>query len=351
MKKLLFLLLLVALGAGGWWFHQHEEATAQPSYIDSSNSRLILNRIDVATLYAGRVKTVHIEDGDTVTTGKPLVTLSSEQSTGQLAAAQAATQAAQETVQRARAGVQQAKQTVARADAEVSAYRQQQKVAKLELDNARKMRRDNLVSASELTKRQADFERAVASVKAAEAARAEAQAAVAQVEAQVQEAEAGVRRAQATTDTAASADADMVVRSPVDALVEYRLVDPGNVVGAGSRVATLLDPTDVSMNLFLPNTTMSQLRVGDEARIVLDGIDAVFPAKISFIASDAQFTPKTVETVNEREKLVFKVTLKIPRDTALRYERLLKGGMTGNGYVRSDTNQPWPATLDIKLPQ
>ena len=350
MKKLACLLLAAALAAGGWWAWRQQEAAALPAYITTSNGRLELNHIDVATLYPGRVKTVHVDEGDDVQRDAVLVELASDQSAGQLAAARAATEGAADTVQRAEAGIKQARQTVSRAEAEIAAYRQQQKVAKLELDNARQMRRDDLISASEYSKREADYRRAAAAVKAAEAARDEARAAVAQVEAQAREAAAGVRRAKATADTAAAADADMTVRSPLAARVEYRLVEPGNVVGAGSRVISLLDPGDISMNLFLPNAAMAPLRTGDEARIVLDGINAVFPATISYIASDAQFTPKTVETPNEREKLMYKIKLKIPSDIAKRYNRLLKGGMTGNGYVRTDRSQPWPLALDTHLP-
>ena len=350
MRKVLLAVLLAAAAGGGWWLYQQQESTALPDFVFHSNGRLELNRLDVASLYPGRVERVRVAEGDTVKAGDVLVELSSAQSSGQLAAAQAATLRATELVQRARAGVQQAQQTVARADAEIAAYKQQQKVAKLELDNAKQMRREDLVSASELAKRQADFERATASVKAAQAARAEAQAAVAQGQAAVAEAEAGVKQATAQADTAASADADMAIRSPLTARVEYRLVEPGTVIGAGSRVISLLDPADVSMNVFLPNATVGGLRVGDEARLVLDGIDAVFPAQVSFIASEAQFTPKAVETADEREKLVFRVKLKVPADVAQRYDRLLKGGMTGDGYVRRDSSQAWPLALEVRLP-
>ena len=350
MRKVLLAVLLAAAAGGGWWLYQQQESTALPDFVFHSNGRLELNRLDVASLYPGRVERVRVTEGDAVKPGDVLVELSSAQSSGQLAAAQAATLRATELVQRARAGVQQAQQTVARADAEIAAYRQQQKVAKLELDNAKQMRREDLVSASELAKRQADFERATASVKAAQAARAEAQAAVAQGQAAVAEAKAGVKQAQAQADTAASADADMAIRSPLTARVEYRLVEPGTVIGAGSRVISLLDPADVSMNVFLPNATVGGLRVGDEARLVLDGIDAVFPAQVSFIASEAQFTPKAVETADEREKLVFRVKLKVPAEVAQRYDRLLKGGMTGDGYVRRDSSQAWPLALEVRLP-
>ena len=350
MRKVLLAVLLAAAAGGGWWLYQQQESTALPDFVFHSNGRLELNRLDVASLYPGRVERVLVAEGDAVKANEVLVELSSAQSSGQLAAAQAATLRASELVQRALAGVTQAQQAVARADAEIAAYRQQQKVAKLELDNAKQMRREDLVSASELAKRQADFERATASVKAAQAARAEAQAAVAQGQAAVAEAEAGVKQATAQADTAASADADMAIRSPLTARVEYRLVEPGTVIGAGSRVISLLDPADVSMNVFLPNATVGGLRVGDEARLVLDGIDAVFPAQVSFIASEAQFTPKAVETADEREKLVFRVKLKVPADVAQRYDRLLKGGMTGDGYVRRDSSQAWPLALEVRLP-
>ena len=350
MRKVLLAVLLAAAAGGGWWLYQQQESTALPDFVFHSNGRLELNRLDVASLYPGRVERVLVAEGDAVKANEVLVELSSAQSSGQLAAAQAATLRAAELVQRARAGVTQAQQAVARADAEIAAYRQQQKVAKLELDNAKQMRREDLVSASELAKRQADFERATASVKAAQAARAEAQAAVAQGQAAVAEAEAGVKQAQAQADTAASAAADMAIRSPLTARVEYRLVEPGTVIGAGSRVISLLDPADVSMNVFLPNATVGGLRVGDEARLVLDGIDAVFPAQVSFIASEAQFTPKAVETADEREKLVFRVKLKVPAEVAQRYDRLLKGGMTGDGYVRRDSSQAWPLALEVRLP-
>ena len=350
MRKVLLAVLIAAAAGGGWWLYQQQESTALPDFVFHSNGRLELNRLDVASLYPGRVERVLVAEGDAVKANEVLVDLSSAQSSGQLAAAQAATLRAAELVQRARAGVTQAQQAVARADAEIAAYRQQQKVAKLELDNAKQMRREDLVSASELAKRQADFERATASVKVAQAARAEAQAAVAQGQAAVAEAEAGVKQAQAQADTAASADADMAIRSPLTARVEYRLVEPGTVIGAGSRVISLLDPADVSMNVFLPNATVGGLRVGDEARLVLDGIDAVFPAQVSFIASEAQFTPKAVETADEREKLVFRVKLKVPAEVAQRYDRLLKGGMTGDGYVRRDSSQAWPLALEVRLP-
>ncbi len=324
MKKIIIALLVaIVVIAAGWYAYRQHNAGRLPAGIAQSNGRLELNRLDIASLYPGRVKAMLVDEGSEVKEGDVLVELSSDTSTSRVAAAKAQKQRAQESS--------------ARADAEIRTYEQQLKVAQLELDNALNMRRENLVSDSEVRKRRANRDSAAASVQAAKAARAESLAAVNAADAQESE--------------AASANDDMTIRSPKAGRVEYKITEVGSVIAAGSKVVSLLDPSDVSMNIFLPNGQMSRLKVGGEARIVLDGLNAVFPAQISFIASDAQFTPKAVETENERAKLMFKIRLKVPAETALKYRGLLKGGMTGNGYVRMDEQTSWPSNLAVKLPQ
>ena len=347
MKKAVIASLAVALAAGGVWYVLQNPKETLPTWIAQSNGRLELNRIDVASLYPGRVKAVLVEEGADVKEGDILAELSSETSNSRLEEARAAELRQEEAVGRAKAAEAQMKQTVARAQANVDANRQQLRVAKMELDNARKLLADQLVSQSEVTKRQADYERAVAAVKAAEAARDEARATVAQSTAAQAEARAGVEQARAAVKSATSANDDMNIRAPIAGRVEYTIAEAGNVVAAGSKVVSLLDPADVSMNIFLPTDSMSRLKVNDDARIRLD---AVFPAKIKFIATDAQFTPKSVETVDERAKLMFKVKLQVPRETAVKYNRLLKGGLTGNGFVKTDAKAAWPAELAVRLP-
>ncbi len=350
MKKIITIAVVAALAAGGFYYWQQQQSGKLPENIAQSNGRLELNRIDVASLYGGRVEKMNVAEGDDVKAGDVLAELSSDTSSSRLAEAQAAARRQQEAVTRAQAAKAQTQQSVARAQANVDSARQQQRVAKLELDNARKLLADQLVSRSEVTKRQADYEQATAGVKAAEAARDEAQAVVAQTGAQIAEARAGVEQAEAQVKSATSANDDMNIRAPIDGRVEYKIAEVGNVIAAGNKIVSLLDPTDVSMNIFLPTDSMSRLKVGDEARIKLDGIDAVFPAVIQFIATDAQFTPKSVETESERAKLMFKVKLQVPSETATRYNRLLKGGLTGNGFVKTQEGE-WPSELAVKLPQ
>ena len=350
-QKILAAVLIASAVAGGYFYYRQQQAAALPVFVAQSNGRLELNRIDVATLYPGRVKKVYVEEGADVKSGDILAELSSDTSSSRVEEARAAADRQRESVQRAKAAEEQTRRTVARAEANIEAARQQQRVAKMEWDNARNLLSEQLVSESETARRRADYERATAAVKAAEAARAEAQATVAQSRAAAAEARASVGQAEAAVKSASSTNDDMNIRAPIDGRVEYTIAEVGNVVASGSKVASLLDPADVSMNIFLPTNSISRLKVNDEARIKLDGIDAVFPAKIKFIATEAQFTPKAVETTDERAKLMFKVKLQVPRETAQKYDRLLKGGMTGNGFVKTDAAAQWPAALVVKLPQ
>lgn len=324
MKRTIILAIVFALLIGGYvYVYQKQNSNGLPAGFARSNGRLELGRLDVATLYPGRVKTVLVDEGSEVKAGEALAELSSDTAASRVEAAKAQKRRAQETV--------------SRVAAEIKAHEQRLSVAQMELDNARAMRRNALISESELHKRRAERDGAALAVVAAKAARAEALAAIDAAQAQMAE--------------AVSANDDMLIRSPQDGRVEYRIAEAGNVLAAGGKVLSLLDPSDASMNIFLPTADMSRLKVGDEARIVLDGIDAVFRARISFIASEAQFTPKNVETTNERAKLMFKVKLKVPAETALEYKGLLKGGMTGNGYVRTDPAQDWPEKLATRLPE
>ena len=100
------------------------------------------------------------------------------------------------------------------------------------------------------------------------------------------------------------------------------------------------------MTVFLGSRIAGKLRVGDEARIVLDGLEEhPLAANVSFISPEAQFTPKFVETASERDKLVYRIKLQIPAAVAAQYEGQLKAGATGNGYVRLQANGSWPTIL------
>ena len=287
MKIKYVILGLVVIGAVSFAVWKNQQLQAEELVgIAAVNGRLELKRLDVATLYPGRVEEILVQEGDEVKINQPLARLSSTISQTQVSGALAQKKRAEETVSRALA--------------EIDARQQQAKVAKLELDNAFKLRRDNLISSTELERRQSAYNASLAAVNTTQAAKAEAEAAVAQAQAQLEKAQS-----------------------------QY----------------------DTYINVFLTAQQMNQIKLGDDARIVIDGINAVFPAKITFVANNAQFTPKSVETTEERAKLMFKVKLQIPVDIALKYKGLLKGGMTAIGYVKYDPQIQWVEQLDVKLPQ
>uniref|UniRef100_A0A1I7ZDJ9 HlyD_D23 domain-containing protein n=1 Tax=Steinernema glaseri TaxID=37863 RepID=A0A1I7ZDJ9_9BILA len=168
-----------------------------------------------------------------------------------------------------------------------------------------------------LDQQQARYDTSNSAVVAARAQLAAIKAAIGAAEAQV---------AQLTSEID-----DSSLRAPIDGVIQLRLAEPGEVLGAGGRVLLLIDPSDQYMNLYLPASTTGKLTVGDQARIVLDALpDRALPAKISFVAAKAQFTPKQVETRDERQKLVFRVKLRLTEPSAVPQA---KPGMPGAGYV------------------
>ena len=165
-------------------------------------------------------------------------------------------------------------------------------------------------------------------------------------------AEAAVKAAEADVERLQSILVDLVLVSPRSGRVQYRLARAGEVVSAGQRVLTILDLKDVYMTIYLSADVAGQLTLGDEARIILDPLPQyVFPAIISFVATDAQFTPKSVETAEERQKLMFRVKLQGDPAVLDKYHRAVKTGVRGLGFVRTDPKVAWPAELVVKLPE
>lgn len=310
-----------ALGLA-YWLHTRDRGL--PDGLARGNGRMEVERIDIAAKYPGRIVELPVHEGDLVKAGD----LIARQDSTDLLAQRDAVAAARD-----RAG-----QAMQRAQAETEVRRVQARLAQLELDHAGKLQQDALVSGAEVERRTAQRDGEQAGVKVATAAIGEATAARGEAEAQIRRLNVAIE--------------EMSLRAPVDGRIEYRVVEPGSVIPSGGRVVTLLNLADAHMTVFLPTAVAGTLQVGDEARIVLDAAPQyVVPAKVSFVAAEAQFTPKYVETDAEREKLVFRVKLQVPREVAQRYSRYVKAGLTGHGHVRTDARTPWPASLQVKLPE
>lgn len=304
-----------------WWMNDQRDRL--PDGIHRGNGRVEVERIEIAAKYPGRIIELPVREGDVVKAGDVIA----RQDPTDLLAQRAAVEAARD-----RAG-----QAMQRAGAETEVRKVQARIAQLELDHAAKLRQDALVSAAEVERRTAQRDGERAGVQVATAAIGEATAARAEAQAQIHRLNVALE--------------DLVMKAPVAGRIEYRVVEPGSVIPSGGRVATLLNTAEVHMTLFLPTDVAGRLKLGDEARIVLDAAPQfVIPAVVSFVAAEAQFTPKYVETAAEREKLVFRVKLKVAPELAKRHAPYVKAGLTGQGYVRGDTTQSWPDALGVKLP-
>jgi HlyD family secretion protein len=295
-----------------------------PEGIVKTNGRIEATQVDVSAKYAGRLATVTKDEGDEVTAGEVVATISSPETEAQLRAAQAQ--------------VLKSKKALAEAIAGISQKKSDLDFTRTDYDRGKMLIEHAHISQQMLDQRRNKFEAAEASYVAAEAQRDEAEAAI-------KAAEADVERLQSIL-------VDLVLVSPRSGRVQYRLARAGEVVSAGQRVLTILDLRDVYMTIYLPADVAGKLTMGDEARVILDPApEYVIPHTISFVATEAQFTPKSVETPEEREKLMFRVKLQGDPAVLDKYHRFVKTGVRGLGFVRKDPKIPWPAELVVKLPQ
>jgi HlyD family secretion protein len=316
----------------------------------SGNGRIEATEVDVATKLPGRVVEVLVAEGEFVKSGQLLARMQ--------------VQSLEAQRDEALAHRQQAFQEVAGAEAQV-ALRESDRAAadalvvqrETELDAARRhlARSEVMAEAGSLTLQQLDDDRArvrgaEAALTASKAQVDAARAAITAARTQVTGARAAARAAAATIARIDADLADCELRAPRDGRVQYRVAEPGEVIPGGGKVLNLVDLTDVHMTFFLPETVAGRVAIGSEVRVVLDAAPKfVIPATVSFVSSTAQFTPKTVETASERQKLMFRVKAQIDRDLLLKHLQQVKTGLPGVAWVRTDPQAPWPAELAVKL--
>lgn len=141
---------------------------------------------------------------------------------------------------------------------------------------------------------------------------------------------------------------DGTLLAPRDGRIQYRVTQPGEIVAAGGKVLNMIDVSDA---FFLPTDAAGRVALGAEVHLVLDAAPQyVIPAKATFVADVAKFTPKTVETLEEREKLMFRVKATIDPDLLRKYIRNVKTGLPGMAYVRLDPRVEWPAECRSSCP-
>lgn len=351
-KKLIIVavvLAIAALGGLAWWMLR---PTGPGDGFASGNGRIEATEVDVATKLAGRIEDILVNEGDFVKAGQTLALMQTDVLKAQYDQAVAGHQQAVHAVTAAEAQVTLRRSEVLAAQAQVRQRLSELDAAQRRLKRSETLTLEGASSAQELDDDRASVRSAEAAVAAAQAQVASAEAAVAAAQAQLVGARSNVTAALATVARIQADIDDSALKSPREGRVQFRVAQPGEVLPAGGKVLNLVDLSDVYMTFFLPETLAGRVALGSQARIVLDvAPDYVIPATVSFVASTAQFTPKTVETASERQKLMFRVKAQISPQLLREHLRQVKTGLPGVAWVRLDTDQPWPAELALRVPE
>lgn len=349
-KGLLIGLAVVVLAVAAYFAWSKLTAEGLPSGFAASNGRIEAVEIDISTKTAGRLQDIMVREGDFVKAGQVLA----QMDTAQL---EARKRQAEAQLRRAKIAIDTAHSLVAQREAEKTSALAVVEQRKAQLDSASKtnarlkqLLTGNAVSQQIVDDSEAAEQSARATLASAQASLAASDAAINAAKAQIVDAEAAVDAAQADIESIETDIADATLKSPRDGRVQYRIAQPGEVLSAGGRVLNLVDLGDVYMTFFLPTAEAGRTSMGSDVRLILDAAPQyTIPAKVSFVADVAQFTPKTVETEEERQKLTFRVRAQIPQALLQKYIQYVKTGLPGMAYVRLDPEAAWPENLERNL--
>ncbi len=340
---------IALLAAVAWW--QLRPAGLGEGFA-SGNGRIEATEVDVASKLAGRIASIAVDEGDFVEPGQVLARMDTQALDAQLAQARAQLRQAENGEVTAASQIRLRESEKLAAEAVV-----RQRQAELEAARKRHARSAKLVERNAMAQQQLDDD--LARLQSAEAALAAARAQVSSASAGIAAAQSQAIEAQSASEAARASVArlqadidDSQLKAPRAGRVQYRVTQPGEVLGAGGKVLNLVDLTDVYMTFFLPERQAGRVALGSEVRLVIDAVPQyVIPARVSYVASVAQFTPKTVETASEREKLMFRVKARIDPELLSKHLQHVKTGVPGMAYLRLDPEAEWPAQLAIKVPQ
>ena len=331
------------------WKYLHPEKLGD--HFSSGNGRIEATEIDIAAKIAGRIKEILADEGDFVSKGQVLGRMDTQQLEAQHREAEAQLQQARYAVETTQSQVNQKVSEKAAAIAVLAQRKAELEALRKRLDRAEVLSKKGASSIQDLDDSRARFLSGQAAISAAEAQVAAAEAAITTAKSQLLASYTVITATQATIDRLQVDIDDGFLKAPCDGRVQYRVSQPGEVLGSGGKVLNMVDLSDVHMTFFLPTVVAGKLGIGAEVRLILDAAPQfVIPAHISFVADVAQFTPKTVETASERQKLTFRVKAKIDPELLKQHITQVKTGLPGMAYVQLDRQADWPSHLQIQLP-
>ena len=323
-KKTLAAVIVLAVAIAGYFGYRYwRDLQAQlPEGIASGNGRIEAKLVDVAAKESLRVKEMLADEGKLVAPGEVLVRMDTATLEAELNEAKASVASANERMAASKSAIVRRKSEI--------------ELAKVELERARKLLEENAGSKQDFDRRKTGLEVQKASLEEDEA----------KLRTSTQEVEV----AQSNVATIQTRIDDATLKSPVRGRVLYRLAEVGEVLGPGGKALTLVNLEDVYMEIFLPSEKATKLKIGAEARITVDHAPGRAAAgSVSFVAPEAQFTPKQVETKSERDKLMFRVKIQVPEELVTSYIERIKTGIRGVGYVKVEESAIWPDFLQNLL--
>jgi len=295
---------------------------ALPEGIVAGNGRIEAKLVDVAAKEPLRVKEIYVDEGALVTPGQVLVQLD--------------TVTLEAELKEANAGIAAAEERLAVANASIAKQKSEIELAEVEVERSERLVNEGAGAQRELDVRRTKLETTRAALQEAEA--------------MLQTAKQQVEVARANAATVQTRIDDATLKSPVTGRVLYRLAEAGEVLAPGGKALTLVNMEDVYMEIFLPSDQAASVKIGAEGRITVDyDPKRAVAGYVSFVSPEAQFTPKQVETKSEREKLMFRVKIQLPKETANQYLEHIKTGIRGVGYVKIKDSAAWPARLQNLL--
>ena len=381
MKKRLPILILLALGAGGYWYWREQQDKALEGRILISGN-LELTQVDLSFKTPGRLVDLMVREGDEVKKGDVIARLDSAQLEQQKARDQAAVRAAQSQYQQLQTTIEYQRATIdsdiAVRQAEVAQARarlndllagsRQQEIdqaqaavtdakawndaAKLDFERAQRLFAKEDISASQYDQAKTKVESTAAQLRQAEEKLdlvkagprqneiAGARAAVARAEAAVTAAEANrielrrkeqelaLRRAEidrnaaqvGITDTQL---ADNVLIAPIDGVVLVKAAESGEVIAAGTTIVSIGDVDHPWLRAYVNETDLGKVKLNGKAALSTDSYPGkIYEGRISFVSKEAEFTPKQIQTKEERVKLVYRIKIEVDNR-----ERELKNNM------------------------
>lgn len=349
-NKIIFAAVAIALVITIWLAWLVLKSSNSDRDFASGNGRIEAIEVDVATKLGGRIINIFVDEGDFVKVDQVLAQMQIDVLEAQLAEAKAEHQQAINAANSTAAQVAVRESDLAAAQAVVIQRESEVDAAQRRFARSKTLSKAGAVSMQVLDDDRAALRGREATLNAAKAQATAANSTIAATKAQLISAQSTIDAAAATITRIEVEIKDSQLKSPRNGRVQYRIAQPGEVLSSGGKLLNIVDLSDVYMTFFLPETVVGRVAIGSEVHIILDAApNYVIPAKVSFVASTAQFTPKTVETASERQKLMFRVKAKIDPELLRQNLKQIKTGLPGVAWIKMNPKVKWPKNLTIKV--